>query len=856
MAGQNGTPTRSAAAPSRPFRLWLPRFGGPTPLVAWLMGALLAAGCGAPGTPDDGRADSGAASSSEATPTNSNTSSAEGVPGTGEDQGRSDSGGEDTPGEGNADGATATEGGAESPPDGPIQTRAVPLERTDIDVDRVIEPESTAIETAADEIRARGQIGDDDVLTPAGENVLGDRVFSRARQEHQDIPVYAAEVVVTIEGDRIVRIRGHAAPRIELATTTPGQDYPATVAAAERLLNHDIATDDDDEGTLVIFPVGGGYRLAWMGVVVIDKGPEEAVFDAETGEVLHRVPVVLDAAPGRDRRVHDFALACRASGVRGLVDFPTAQFLFVSSPRVRTETVNLGHPQAERLFDLLGAFYSLLDVFLEMDSLDGYGLPLTGVVGVRFHEDIPWQQCFGDGFNAYWSGEEDVMVLPYAALDFPEIIAHELTHGLIDHGSGLLYSRQPGALNEAISDAVGATFAGWIDNGAVRNPDADVRMTSRHWQLRGPDGVMRDMRNPGRVRLAGTPLPDHYDDFKYMREDNGGVHVNSSIINQGFYLLAEGGRHSRRRGPTVEGIGVLQAMRIFGEAATSVLTRNDDFEDARYAFADVAEALHGSGSPEWIATHTAMDAIGIPGDWELPRPAPPPAPPAPRPTPADPAPPHPPPTPVDPPPIADPAPTAPPADQPPTPPPAPVPSGPVVTPPGDPQASYEVLVFGLIIALAVMGAAGLLVTRRRAGSSPGRERWNEDQADRRWNAPNRIVPPGPAPPPAQEDILGRLHPADGSASISLPGALLSSREGLVIGRDSALCHVEIRDSAVSRRHVRLRMKDGTILVEDLNSLQGTHVEGIALKPFVPRPIAPGQSLSIAGRPYRITRGGQ
>ena len=814
MARQNRTPTIPGTAPSRPPRRRSRPFGGPAPLAAWLVGALLAAGCGAPGTQDDGRADSGAASSSEATPTNSNTPSAEGARGIGEGQGRPDSQGEDTPGEGNADGATATEGGTQSPPDGPQQTGAVPLERTDVDVDRVIEPESTGIETAADELRARGQIGDDDVLTPDGENVLGDRVFSRARQEHKDIPVFAAEVVVTVEGDRIVRIRGHAAPRIELATTTPGQDYPATVAAAERLLNHDIATDDDDEGTLVIFPVGGGYRLAWMGVVVIDRGPEQAVFDAETGEVLHRVPVVLDAAPGRDRWVHDFALACRVAGVLGLVDYPTAQFLFLNSPLVRSETETGGHPPAERLFDLLGAFYSFLDVFLDMDSLDGHGLPLTGVVGVRFHEDSLWQQCFGDEFNAYWSGEEDVMVLPYAALDFPEIIAHELTHGLIDHGSGLIYSRQPGALNEAIADAIGATFAGWIDNGAVRNPNASVRMTSRHWQLRGPDGVMRDMRNPGSVRLDGTPLPDHYDDFAYMSGDNGGVHVNSSIINQGFYLLAEGGQHPRRRGPAVEGVGAIRAMRIFGAAATSVLTRNDDFEDARYAFADVAEALHGSASPEWIATHTAMDAIGIPGDWEPPRPPTPPPAPAPDP------------------PAPDPTPPAP--------------------PPGDPPASYETLVFALIIGLAVLGVAGMLLKRRSGRLSSGGERWNDDRADRRWNVPNRNVPPGLAP---HADILGTLHPADGSTPILLPRALLSSPEGLIIGRDIELCHVEIRDSAVSRRHVRLRVSGGTILAEDLNSLQGTEAEGIALKPFVPQPVAPGQTLSIAGHPYRIATGG-
>ncbi len=886
MARQNRTPTIPGAAPSRPPRRRFRPFGGPAPLAAWLVGALLAAGCGAPGTSDDGRGDSGAASSSEATPADSDTPSAQDSPRTGEGQGAPDSGAQDTPGEGNADGATASEGGAESPPDGQTQTGAVPLERTDVDADRVIDPESTAVETAADELRARGQIGDDDVLTPAGENVLGDRVFSRARQQHQDIPVYAAEVVVTVEGDRIVRIRGHAAPRIELATTTPAQDYPTTVAAAAGLLNHDIATDDDDEGTLVIFPVGGGYRLAWMGVVVIDQGPEEAVFDAETAEVLHRVPVVLDAAPDRERRVHDFARACRDGGVRGLLDHPTAQYLlFVGSPLVRSETETVGHPPAERLFDLLGDFYAFLDVFLEMDSLDGRGLPLTGVIGVRFHEVSPWQQCFGDEFNAYWSGEADIMVLPNAALDFPEVIAHELTHGLIGHGSRLIYSRQPGALNEAISDAMGATFAGWIANGAVRNPDAVVRMTSRHWQMREPGGVMRDMSNPGSVRMGGTRLPDHYDDFEYMSADNGGVHVNSSIVNQGFYLLAEGGRHPRGRGPAVEGLGAMRAMRIFGLAATSVLTRNDDFEDARYAFADVAEALHGSGSPEWVATHTAMDAIGIPGEWELPRPdPPPPPPPAPRPPAPQPSPPPalpdppapepdpPAPDPVSPdpttpspdPPAPDPA-LPPPAPQPvpPPDPPAPDPAPPdpatptpdPAPPAGDAPASHQTLVLALIIGLAVLGVAGMLLTRRSGRRSPGGERGNDGPAERRWNVPNRNARPDPPPPPPLADIMGSLQPADGSTPILLPRALLSSREGLIIGRDKELCHVEIRDSAVSRRHVRLRVSGGTILAEDLNSLQGTEAEGVALKPFVPQPVAPGQTLGIAGHSYRIATTG-
>jgi hypothetical protein len=185
-------------------------------------------------------------------------------------------------------------------------TRTVPLDRTDIDVDRPVDPDLGPTGTATDELRRRGHLGEDDTLTPSGqEGRLGRRVVVRTQQEHRDIPVFAAEVVVTTEGERLIRIRGHPAPDIELDSTTPVNDYPATVVLAEALLDHAIARQD--EGTLVIMPGDGGYRLAWLGVVVIDQGPEQVVLDAETGAVLLRVSLIMEgfareASAGGDGR--------------------------------------------------------------------------------------------------------------------------------------------------------------------------------------------------------------------------------------------------------------------------------------------------------------------------------------------------------------------------------------------------------------------------------------------------------------------------------------------------------------------------------------------------------------------------
>lgn len=177
-------------------------------------------------------------------------------------------------------------------------TRAVPLGRTDVDLDRPIDPGLGPAGTATDELRRRGDIGAGDTLAPAGrEGRLGSFVIVRTQQEHRGIPIFAADVVVTTEGERIVKIHGHPTRDIDLATTTPANDYHATLTLAEASLAHAVVPEDD--GMLVIMPVdGGGYRLAWLGVVVVDRGLEQVSLDAETGVVLHRVPVVRNVSAG------------------------------------------------------------------------------------------------------------------------------------------------------------------------------------------------------------------------------------------------------------------------------------------------------------------------------------------------------------------------------------------------------------------------------------------------------------------------------------------------------------------------------------------------------------------------------
>ena len=210
-------------------------------------------------------------------------------------------------GEGDADpavagGSTANKGAEESPGKTPArkdrpQAKPLPLERVAIDVDLPVDDSDRIPELAAGELHRHGRIGPDDALVPAGrERTLGTGTLTRTRQEHKGIPVFAADVVVTVRGGRIVDIRGHPAPAVRLEATNPEHDYPTTVALAAERLGREVAAED--EGTLVVFAVDGGYRLAWLGAVVIDRAREQVVLDAETGDVLLRTPLVVHQASG------------------------------------------------------------------------------------------------------------------------------------------------------------------------------------------------------------------------------------------------------------------------------------------------------------------------------------------------------------------------------------------------------------------------------------------------------------------------------------------------------------------------------------------------------------------------------
>ena len=721
-------------------------------------------------------------------------------------------------------------------------------------------------------------------------NIVGTSIYT-IRQHANGLPVVKMESRLTSDqSGQPIRLLGH-----HRAFSAPPSDTPS-VAVRNILEPLGLSEGDLSSQRLVYWPDGSRLRLSYEIEGVLDDGSsgyERLYVDAHSGEVLERLPMDYHAL---DRKIFDFERACRSARIRSLVNDKRSAGLVAMALRrhlVRNETSGSGrNPSADKLFGLFGDFHKFLLETLDMDSFDDAGGAFNGIVDVRFHAKKRSPQCIGEQFNALWISPLRSVLLSADAVEFSEMVGHELGHGLIDSGSRLIYQGESGALNESIADSIGVAFRAWIET----RGRLSSRLPADIWRIRGPTGPVRDMSNPRRV----NGLPNHYHDYRFLRTDidHGGVHINSSIMNQGFYLLAMGGRHPDiDTGPEVSGIGMAKALEIFGRAAFNILTPISSFADAREAFAHAAEILHGKESPEWVSTHTAMDAIGIPGYWQRP------AIPSPSPVanddsvpekPADleseleradasdtQSQPDPTPDPVNDPTEA-PAPRNEPMPLPETKLPSPInadagripkqdpprtriPTDPspidadANPPPSRSEPSKSQFVPTIVAAVLLLLAVTLVIAKARAHRRTAS--WRAPTGDGALRVPSnssaakrsvrRVEGHAPSTRVSTE-TAGALVPLDGSKPIPLPLDHLRSPMGLVIGRASELCDVRISDIDVSRRHLRCRLDAGTVWIEDLNSKNGTEIDGEQVETFTPTEVSQGQIIRIGKHSYALS----
>jgi bacillolysin len=214
----------------------------------------------------------------------------------------------------------------------------------------------------------------------------------------------------------------------------------------------------------------------------------------------------------------------------------------------------------------------------------------------------------GEGLATGWYvGSPGQSVTYYAASI--DIVAHEYTHGVTGYTSNLTYRNESGALNESFSDMMGTAVEFYwqpVGTGALKSDylhGEDTYLPSQPGSVYGT----RSLENP-----AAYGSPDHYSKRYTGTDDNGGVHTNSGISNNAYYLAIEGGTN-RTSGLLVHGVGFSnreQIEKVFFRALTT-LPSDATFSQARQKTIQSARDLYGTGGTVERAVTEAWTAVGV-----------------------------------------------------------------------------------------------------------------------------------------------------------------------------------------------------------------------------------------------------
>ena len=93
-------------------------------------------------------------------------------------------------------------------------------------------------------------------------------------------------------------------------------------------------------------------------------------------------------------------------------------------------------------------------------------------------------------------------------------------------------------------------------------------------------------------------------------------------------------------------------------------------------------------------------------------------------------------------------------------------------------------------------------------------------------------------------VLTGIDPAGRPVSLRVPGRAVADPSGAVVGRSPFDGEVVLNLPDVSRRHFRLFRADGTLMVEDLGSMNGTVLDGAPLAAGAAAPLASGARLRV------------
>jgi bacillolysin len=444
---------------------------------------------------------------------------------------------------------------------------------------------------------------------------------TRFQQVVRTVPVDGAELMTHYDAvGRITSIDSTYIPGLEGmdlgAAITP--ETALSTARAEAVRRSPEAANKlqaDEPRLLVYAPPDRLARLAWRTSIHAIAGKTPAIWvttvDAKTGAILH-VRNNIQAVAGSGKGFLGDTKKLEVSGSGGSFTMEAA----IGGVKVRTSSANYEEQESGEIVtsnratswdtgvagagaavDAHAFATDVLRYYKEKhgrNALDGEGGALESVV----HYGNQFANAFWVGTAmVYGDGDPSMNMGPLAsALD---VVAHEFSHGVTENTSALEYQGQSGALNEAFSDIIGSFVEHMVA------PDDD-----KNWLCGEAIGdPIRDLKDPAKFEQ-----PAHMDEFVRTTQDEGGVHINSGIINNAAFLMTMGGTNPSSKTKVAFGIGWEKSEKLWYRANTKYFGQSTDFGAAATGVMEAAKDLKFTENEQNIVD-CAFKAVGL-GDGE------------------------------------------------------------------------------------------------------------------------------------------------------------------------------------------------------------------------------------------------
>ncbi|MCU1281242.1 MAG: peptidase family protein [bacterium] len=384
---------------------------------------------------------------------------------------------------------------------------------------------------------------DDDLVADDSDTDELGMTHARFQQRVGKVPVWGGELLAHFDSDgALIRVNGRYVP---VSSPPPSAlqsaDQARVLAVAGARASYPAVSPDaftTSAPKLYVYPTEGGEaKLAWRVEMSVEDDTQtmalESFVDAVDGSIVHADEVTAYADGSGIGVLGDKQpLVVAANGASYILEDATR-----GSPATRTYSASgttrlpgtAVRSKDPTSWDTAGAapgaavdahafVATAWDYFAKVHGRRGWdgknkGVHTTVHFGPRYDNAFfnGKQLVFGDGDGSDFSALS-------GALD---VVAHEFTHGVTYHTARLGMEGQNGALNEALSDIFGCFVEGnWKIGEAVYHPS-------------GKAHALRDVADP-----HASNNPAKMAEYVVTDGDNGGVHVNSTIVSHAAYLMA------------------------------------------------------------------------------------------------------------------------------------------------------------------------------------------------------------------------------------------------------------------------------------------------------------------------------